>query len=228
MAEDDWGFADELARVVDTFEARVVGNQLESVKQKGVLHALSRMMTDFLALEAPVVASLPFSAAIHHSVTKRMPFFAARPASTESAALTALAEQLLELDIHALRETRNSERPGPPRETRPQTPELLPGPLSRYLRRHERLSVAWPAVVTHLGRRFASMFADVSMSGASFIGSLPAQVGDEVTVAATVQGQTVSLRATVRNVSPTRFGVEFGQSDSAGDQLVALARGLAA
>ena len=228
VAEDDWGFADELARVVDTFEARIVGNQLESVKQKGVLHALSRMMTDFLALEAPVVASLPFSAAIHHSVTKRMPFFAARPASTESAALTALAEQLLELDIYTLRETRNSERPGPPRETRPQTPELLPGPLSRYLRRHERLSVAWPAVVTHLGHRFASMFADVSMSGASFIGSLPAQVGDEVTIAATVQGQTVSLRATVRNVSPTRFGVEFGQSDSTGDQLVALARGLAA
>ena len=65
VATDDWTFADELARVVDTFEAKVVGNQLDTPKQEGVLHAFSRMMTDFLALEAPVTTSLPFSGAIH-------------------------------------------------------------------------------------------------------------------------------------------------------------------
>ena len=229
VAEEDWEFAEELARVVDTFESRIVGNQLESTKQQGVLHAFSRMMTDFLALEAPVVANLPFSGGIHHSVTKRTPFFAERPYSPESRTLSILAETILELDVHALRQTRNSVRPGPPRETRPGSPEPLPGPLSRYLRRHERLTVAWPAMLIHHGCQHALEFVDVSMGGASLTGTLPARVGDHVSLTTTVAGMTVSLQGTVRNVSSNRVGVEFAESDSAnGDQLVALARGLAA
>ncbi len=223
VAAEDWDFGLEIARIVDTYAVQIIGNQLESPKQTNVLHAFARMVKDFLALETQVVSTFQLSPQINRSVTERRPFFLTRKTSTEGRALTQLAEALLEVDVAALRASRLPERPAP--KAKENEPAQLPGPLSRYLRRHERKVATWPAIVERSGRQFSCRFRDVSAGGASFEGPLQAEVGDRVLVSASVSGQTLSLRARVRYIEGGRFGVEFSKDqEEIGSQLLAHAR----
>jgi flagellar biosynthesis protein FlhG len=209
IIQEDFDLAMRIARAIDHYGAKIVGNQLEHEKERNVIHALSRMMGDFLSMDVPVVASLTHNRAVHQSVTKRRPFIVDHPSSVDGRELMRLAEELLALDAAAIRAEREGARisesdPPPPNLDRP-----LPGALGVYLRRHERVSVDWAVRVRVAGELADAQLVDISAGGASVRMRADLTVGDEVGVVAPGLDADHEVRAIVRNIDGDRLGLEF-------------------
>jgi flagellar biosynthesis protein FlhG len=209
LMQEDFELAVRIARALDHYGAKIVGNQLEHDREKNVVHALSRMMGDFLSMDVPVVATLSHNRAMHQSVTKRRPFLVDHPTSADGRELLRLAEELLSIDAQGLRDARegasiSDSEPPPPDLDKP-----LPGALARYLRRHERVCVDWAVHVRVGGQLVAAQLVDLSAGGASIRIGVPMRVGDEVGIAAPGLGSDDEVRAIVRYAGDDRIGLEF-------------------
>jgi flagellar biosynthesis protein FlhG len=95
--------ADSIADVLSRFGVMLVGNMTTSDRDRGVFARISNMMSDYLMLQAPVVATLPLHDAARTSVDNRTPVaLADRPAELVSA-FRGLARTVLDADVKRLR-----------------------------------------------------------------------------------------------------------------------------
>lgn len=98
IRSDHPAYADRISRVLENFGAQLVGNQVTSVKQNGIFHAVSKMIHDYLGISVPIVGWLKESREIAESVNERSPLILTRDAEYGKA-LRAMAETLLVEDV---------------------------------------------------------------------------------------------------------------------------------
>jgi len=84
-----------LADLLDNSCFAVIGNQLVDPKEYNALRALSRMIRDFLCVDAPVLGAMMRRERIHNAVSRRKPF-AADSSEPEGRLLSSIAHQLLD------------------------------------------------------------------------------------------------------------------------------------
>lgn len=223
VVEEDPSLAVRLTNCLESFGAFVVGNQLEHPGQENIIHALSRMVSDFLNVGMTVIDHIPRSDALHRSVSRRQPLVATSPHAHESRTFFAVAEKLLTTNVGALRAQRAqlNEPVSEPPDT-----EGLPGPIGRYLRRHERYNVNWVGSAEINGHWTVARVYDVSKGGLLIRTERRLTKGLEVSVHIGEPAH-VALRGIVRHIDGERAGIELHEEDSAryGDALVAAVHG---
>jgi flagellar biosynthesis protein FlhG len=103
LREHHGDLADSIADVLSRFGVMLVGNMTTSDRDRSVFARISNMMSDYLMLQAPVVATLPLHDAARTSVDARTPVaLADRPAELVSA-FRSLARTVLDADVKRLR-----------------------------------------------------------------------------------------------------------------------------
>lgn len=159
-------FVERALRGLDHFGARIVGNQLFDEEEAGMLLAFSRMARDLLRVEAPVLATLCASRAVHDSINQRRPFVLDDVHENGARSIVDLAEALLGEDIGDLRAAAGLALP--PDEETPQPAEMgLPRNFLRfYVRRHRRLMVDWVAALDVNNGASPVRICEVSLGGA--------------------------------------------------------------
>jgi flagellar biosynthesis protein FlhG len=95
ISDDDVLLTKALAEVLDNLNFAVLGNQLVDAKEYNALRALSRMIRDFLCVDAPVLGALMRRERIHNAVSRRRPFVADAN-EPEAKLLMSIAQQLLD------------------------------------------------------------------------------------------------------------------------------------
>lgn len=95
--------AEAIGRALARFAVKIVGNQVQDPKEVGVFHSVARMISNFLGIEAPVLASLPASRRLHESVNARRPLCVDAPRDELARWFQWMAEALLLAPDPALR-----------------------------------------------------------------------------------------------------------------------------
>jgi flagellar biosynthesis protein FlhG len=95
ISDEDPLLTKALADLLDRLNFAVIGNQLVDYKELNALRALSRMIRDFLCVDAPVLGALMRKERIHTAVSRRKPFVADSN-EPEARLLVSIAQQLVE------------------------------------------------------------------------------------------------------------------------------------
>jgi flagellar biosynthesis protein FlhG len=95
ISDEDPLLTKALAELLDNLNFAVIGNQLADPKEYNALRALSRMIRDFLCVDAPVLGALMRRERIHAAVSRRRPFVA-DSTEPEARLLMSVAQQLME------------------------------------------------------------------------------------------------------------------------------------
>jgi flagellar biosynthesis protein FlhG len=172
VAARDPELVGQLRHSLASMRASLLGNQLSDLREINAIHALSRMVGDFLGLRVPVLGGLRRLDRIHHSVTRRKPFMSEVGTDPEALLIMQLAESFLCMNVRELREQREQTLPKSVRdgEELPSSrsalaEEALPASLVHYQRAHERLDVDWPATVQVGDSRLEGRVCDISKGG---------------------------------------------------------------
>ncbi|MGC4117548.1 MAG: P-loop NTPase [Myxococcales bacterium] len=211
----DPAFAGRLLSSLTSFGARVVGNQVFEAAERGVLQAVSRMTSDFLGVDAPVVATLKASRRVHDSIQDRRPFMLAEASDETSAAVRGLAGALLAADVAALRRSREAVE-GREVVADHAEDEPLPSALSPYQRRWERHAVLCQATLISNAGTSPVRIVDVSEGGARLALERPPVPGTRAVLIVSALSERPSLPCIVRHsdAGSGQCGVEF-QADAA-------------
>jgi MinD-like ATPase involved in chromosome partitioning or flagellar assembly len=94
IRQRDPALADELTMTLANASCVLLGNQLSGPNEINALHALSRMINDFLRLRVPVLGGLQRRDRIHAAVSRRKPF-ALDSSDPEARLLLQVAQRLL-------------------------------------------------------------------------------------------------------------------------------------
>jgi MinD-like ATPase involved in chromosome partitioning or flagellar assembly len=94
IRERDPLLADELTMTLANASCVLLGNQLSGPNEINALHALSKMISDFLRLRVPVLGGLQRKDRIHSAVSRRKPF-AVDSSEPEAKLLLQVAQRLL-------------------------------------------------------------------------------------------------------------------------------------
>jgi flagellar biosynthesis protein FlhG len=169
VASQDPALALELRAALERSKFALLGNQLVDAREQQALHALSRMIGDFLGVQVPVLGGLLRRDRIHAAVTQRRPFIL-DAGDPESLLLMQIAEAFL---------TERQRAAAPPVPSAAQggsrldpfglaaAPYALPLTATNpgEARAHERYSVDW-AVTIEVGRfRQAGRILEISRDG---------------------------------------------------------------
>jgi flagellar biosynthesis protein FlhG len=114
-------FRARLEEALRGFRALLVGNLVHQRAERNIFHAVSRMVHDFLGLDAPVRAVLWNERTLHDSVNDRAPLLQSGSDTEAAKALRKMAADLLALPLGAARpeaaeqsEDAPPQRPAPP------------------------------------------------------------------------------------------------------------------
>jgi flagellar biosynthesis protein FlhG len=202
----DQPLAERLQAGLARFGARLVGNQVFEPAEKNVIFAISRMVRDFLGIEAPVLGALRASRRIHDSINAGRPFLLDARGEESAETLRQMARTLLEAPVP------RAEPPRPaPVAILPAAGVPLPVTLDRYHRASERFPVECEATLVAPGGLSPVRVRDVSLGGALLALSRPPAPGTRaVLVLSALEGRP-SLPCVVRHANPGLgvAGVEF-------------------
>lgn len=211
--KEDPEFCGRLRAALGGFGARLIGNQIFDPKEKAALFAVSRMLDDFLGIQAPVLGCLRSTRALHDSVRLRRPFLLDAASEESASVLREIGKALLRESVDELRNARAAVRavevaPAAPEE--PQGPELQEV-LTSYQRSQDRVPIRCEATLVFAGGAVPVQILDVSEGGALVdIDRPPPAEARAVLVVSAIEDRP-SLPCLVRHVSPEkkRAGVEF-------------------
>ena len=224
----DLAFGARLEHFTSTFDAALIGNQIDDRKEINMIHAIRRMMQDFLSVEVPVRAGILRSRVVHESVTRHRPFLCDHMAEPAGRVLMSIAEQALEANVIYMRRRvagAHVEMSTPPSEPEAAQEALLPGPLAQYLREHERFEIAWPVEVEHGAATFHAVAMDISLGGVRLKCTEPAAPGELIRICFVDKPRRPVLTGEVVHLRGELAGVRFADSERALAQgLIALAR----
>ena len=216
LCRDNPAYGRIIEGVRRSFGLHVIGNMLQDAKDSNSLHAFSRMINHFLAVDARVLGALKSSKRLHDSVTVRRPLMLDGKPDDSTAVMHDMARALMDLDIQVLRAQQTELHfDGITRGFDQVVDGPLPSDLSRYVRRHERVVVSLPVQVTCRGDKHKATFIQLSLSGALLAIDIPLQAGEQIAVLIptirTFEGG--SFAATVRNArgDGKAFGIEFAE-----------------
>lgn len=220
IGEKDADFAFEISRLTDSFDASILGNQLDTPEEINAMHALSRMIRDFLSVNVPVVGGIHRTELIHRSVNLRKPFISDSISEPAEQILSNLAETLLTNDLVQLRQKamRLSEDEASSDAFQPEPshdfgdlklPRSLTRPLTPYQRAHERMPTDRPVQVQSTHDRLSGRILDISVKGASIQWSGTANPGDSLLVTLLSHPTRPTLPARVARANGEIIGVEF-------------------
>lgn len=163
-----------IRQALDSFGGRLIGNRIQGPTEADLLHAASRLLTDYLGIAVPLLGAISTS----DSAGATTPLLMGNGIDRNVRALHAMAE-LLMIDVNEFeaphcvpgaRPTAPSPRctlPGRPGRDDGDEPEL-PVPLGTYMRRFPRYPVDWHArYVSDGGRDLDVRVLDVSQGGVS-------------------------------------------------------------
>jgi flagellar biosynthesis protein FlhG len=219
IAQQDDALANELRNLLTTMRFGLLGNQLADSREQNALHALSRMVRDFLTLEVPVLGGLLRKDRIHTAVTRRRPFIV-EGTDAESLLLLQIAERYLTMQRSA------HDRPRPTNpvaavdsggrlldpfdQAASNTAVPLPASLSLYQRAHERHRIDWQATIELGGFRQAGRVLDISQGGVKLELPRACVVGTHLRVVVlSHKAAPTALAARVVHVSGLRVGCLF-------------------
>ena len=220
---------------LESFGARMIGNQTGTPEQADVLHAASRLIADYLQVSVPVLGILEASPQFASGAASR-PLLLGSGVDHNVRLFHAMAEQLV-IDVDEMEAARCVAMAPPERhETGGESPPrhhtatddavALPNNLDPYLRRHTRHRIDWIATFTSDGgRKVPVRVFEVSVSGAS-AETLPGlEVGERGTLTFTQLIDEPVVRATVMNTRTPlgRVGFRFDDPDGLGARLAAIA-----
>lgn len=218
------------AQCIETFTVHVLGNQLEGSNQGNIIHAFGRMLSDVLAIPAPVLGAVPWSKHLRTCTENGRPIYLEAPGSVEVRIFEQIATHSLKTDLRAARS-------GRPRHThsRSQNPAgatttaaALPGQLTQYLRKHERIPCDWTVTVRNAsGQSAPGTLSDISFGGAGFHCDLPLTAGETVVLQFDKPASRPELQAVVRFARHGKAGIEYADeaAEKQAKKLVALAKG---
>jgi flagellar biosynthesis protein FlhG len=204
---EDPALADRLQAGLARFGARLVGNQLFDPNDRNVFYAISRMVRDFLGIDAPVVGALRASRRLHDSVNAGRPYLVDLPGEETAEVLRQMARLLLRMPVPRTQGAAASGSVGPP----PGEGLPLPVTLNRYHRAAERHPVDCEATLVAPGGIRSVRIRDVSMGGALLGMDRPPAPGIRVVLVMSALDGRPSLPCIVRHSSEEaqRAGVEF-------------------
>jgi flagellar biosynthesis protein FlhG len=167
IADADPGLSVELRAALTRIRVCLLGNQLTDLRELRALHALSRMIGDFLSLRVPVLGGLCQRDRIHGAVTRRRPFLLEGAVDAEGRALMQLAASLLDERTfvplpgsdeqslsHPNTRPMSGTQPKQPAQQPPAAEPAATSPKYQRQRQYARSSPSWPRVTTDVaGRR---------------------------------------------------------------------------
>jgi flagellar biosynthesis protein FlhG len=103
LRDQHTGLADSIVDVLSRFGVMLVGNMSTSERDRGVFGRISNMMSDYLMIQAPLVATLPLHDAVRTSVDQRRPVALTDKPTEVVAAFRGLARSILDADVKRLR-----------------------------------------------------------------------------------------------------------------------------
>ncbi|HEX4353365.1 MAG TPA: AAA family ATPase [Polyangiales bacterium] len=221
IGERDRALAQSLRERLGSLRFGLLGNQLSDSREQNALHALSRMIGDFLTLQVPVLGALLRKDRIHAAVTRRKPFIL-DGSDAESLLLLQIAERYLTLQraAHdrpfALTPSLTNDpagsggRPPDPLDRAASNATMpLPTSLARYERAHDRHRIDWSATIELGGFRQAGRVLDISQGGIKLELPRACSVGALLLVTVLQKGAPASLRARVVHVAGMIVGCVF-------------------
>lgn len=112
LEKQDPGYAEMLRCRLQNFGAQVIGNQLDANADKNTIRAISKMLSDYLGVEAPLMGMVPLSADIRNSINQRSPYLTQEhvdPAIDRM--FRSMVDTLLGADVERLRAGRKAADP---------------------------------------------------------------------------------------------------------------------
>lgn len=207
--------ADAMRDHLSTFCCRVVGNLLPAGPERHSVNAFSRLVIDFLGVEAPLFATIPISTAMHASVGRRTPLLSdPRIDPLTSREFERLAERVLAFEI-----PRERAETDPTRGLEDDEIDVA-SLIARHSRRENRIPVNWSAEITNQGVAVDGALTDLSAHGALVYSTHPPRLGDQVEVTVRTSDDSFILSGTVRHVRDSYFGIELDP------ERILVARGL--
>ena len=226
-----------LEQALQAFAGRLVGNRIRTSAEGDLMHAASRLISDYLGISAPVLGVVDASLQLEETRTSGRPLLLGSGIDHNVRLFHSMAEQLL-MDDGESEAPRCVSRPAlspnltscaSPRPTQVSDPDggALPASLGSYLRRHPRHPVDWHALYrSDSGRETQVRVFELSLSGASITALPGLDLGDQghlVFIQIPAQPQ---VRVTVMDARRPlgRAGLRFTGSDATCAELEALAR----
>jgi MinD-like ATPase involved in chromosome partitioning or flagellar assembly len=225
-----------LEQGLQAFAGRLVGNRIRNSAEADLVHALSRLVANYLGISVPVLGGLESSLQIGATRASGRPLLLGSGIDRNVRLFHAMAEQLL-MDAEETEAPRciNRPPPSPANSVPPSTPagvvsdpdgDSLPASLGSYMRRHPRHPVDWHAVYqSDSGRETPVRVFEISLSGAS-IAALPGlDVGDTGRLAFTQIAGQPRVRVTVMDARRPlgRAGLRFMDDPTSCARLEAMA-----
>ncbi len=210
------GFARAISALLDSMGVSLLGNQVVEAHESSVAHSVSRMISDFLSVEAPVIGSLRASRKVHESVNNRRPWLLDPIRDPSMLALHAAAKVLLDVDVKALRRARAEAEVLAELAAAPPRAEPLPVDLSPTQRRHARVPVELNVKLSNGTLSCEGQVTELSRSGALVSTAEPLERGSRWTISFSTLEGAPHLEVLVRSVRSGKAlgGVEFASTES--------------
>ena len=208
--------ADVLEHFLGGFGVTLLGNMLDGQGEHNPLHAIARMVRDFLAVEVDVFGGIRRTPLVHGSVSRRRPFICDNMTDPAARGMMRLAAAPLATALHAVR-ARPAER-GQPTSGAPGAladDKSLPGPLATYEREHERFAVDWEVELRLGDAKHQGEALDVSCGGARLMWVGEVEPGDAIQVTFAEHPDLGAFEAQVIHLDGNTRGVQFRGSDVA-------------
>ena len=213
LEKADPALGDRVRTALSCFGARLLGNQVFDVKERTTVFAISRMLNDFLGVEAPVLGCLRSTRAVHDSVRLRRPYLLEETSEESASVLRETAKVLLREKVDDLRAARERVREAgaaPVTQDVPPSPEI-PEMLASYQRSQLRVRVKCEATLVFAGGAVPVQVRDVSEGGALLGIDRPPWVDARAVLVVSMLADRPSLPCLVRHASSEekRAGVQF-------------------
>jgi len=209
-------YAQRIRHRMHNYAACIVGNQLHESREVNVLHAVTRMISDFLGLRVPVISSMAHSPHIHHSVNQRKPLVLTHPYEPNAQQVRRMLEHILRVDVQSLRQQKMGDLDRllqvSPNDARNDDGDAeLNAPLARFERRSERYELRMTGKLLTDDDVHTAQVNEVSEHGALIQLDLDMQMNDSFEFFFDEEPETI-YAAEVRSLrGPGLYGVEFVQ-----------------
>ena len=214
LREQHPAFGEAVFQVLAKFNAQIVGNQVFEENQTGIFHAVSRMISDFLGINVPILGYVGVSRRIRESVNQRRPMLLGGQKDENAKIFRDMAESLLMEDVSLddllidEEDVETVSAPEPAQVGEATAAGKLQPEYTPYARKHLRRAVDWKAVVQSAGGEAAVRVVEVSAGGLALESGARFEVGERLTVMFEQLPDRPTVAVTVTRRIPRGYAVE--------------------
>lgn len=154
-------FEEAIELLLGSMGVYLVGNQAADATEANVTVSVSRMISDFLSVNAPVIGTLRTSRKAHDSVNNRRPWLLEPIREASIVTLHSIAETLLQVNVAQLRKARQEAELIAERASH----DVKSEELAAKDRKHPRLAIELPVTLTSGTVTIEGQTLDLSRGG---------------------------------------------------------------